>query len=81
MIFRFILILVIFACIAWPLYKLTLRFVLKVKTELETEPGEELERQAEQLKEKRKRLGEQCKEDIAAAEKQIRTAQKVKKSM
>lgn len=55
--FRFILILVIFACIAWPLYKLTLRCVLKVKTELETEPDEELERQAEQLKEKKKTSG------------------------
>ena len=81
MFFRVILIVGIFLLIAWPLYKLILRCVLGVKSEFETEIDQELEFQAEQLKEKRKRLGEQCKEDIAAAEKQIRTAQKVKKSL
>ena len=81
MFFRLVLIIVIFICIAWPLYKLLLRCVMGVKSEFETEVDQELEFQAKQIKEKKKRLGEQCKEDIAAAEKQIRTAQKVKKSL
>ena len=81
MFFRLVLIIVIFICIARPLYKLILRCVLGVKSEFETEVDQDLEFQAEQIKEKKKSMGEQCKEDIAAAEKQIRTAQKVKKSL
>ena len=81
MIFRILLILATFLLIAYPLYKLILRCVLGVKKELETDLDRALEFQAEQIKEEKKRLGEQCKEDIAAAEKQIRVAQKVKKSL
>lgn len=81
MIFRLLLIVLLIVCIAWPLYKLLLRCFLGVKKELDTGTDEDLEYQIKLLKDKNKKLGRQCAENINAATKQIKVAQRVKRQL